>query len=95
MTIEEKKRLGEWMGWEIDYLQNGIFLNEEIFIDDWHPDTLEHFPEVWNKLTTKQQLEAIRKTGQKPIGLKSDGITLVLNNTPKVLEAVMQVVLEE
>jgi len=93
MTIEEKTRLAEWMGKEVHRKGLPFFWSDDglnqICLADWEPDTLEHFPEVWNKLTGdhKEKIYEILE-----LTIFDDTIALVLNNTPKVLSAILEVI---
>ncbi len=109
MKLEDKKRLVEWMGWDVfeheeehegfsePTGEDCIWKNDGFFcfLKEWNPDTNhEQFKEVWNKLTIGMKehicrsLEIDRKFDYVEIGLAE----LILNDLPKVMDAVMEII---
>jgi len=72
MNLEQKKKLAEWMGWEIIKRPNGndvFFGINHYFVRNWNPDTnYVQFFEVWDKLTQSQKLKALGYTAKKDLG---------------------------
>ncbi len=99
MTLEDKKFLAEWMGWEIgrDYTpqMTGIFFRNgnKIYREvKWNPDTdHKQFAEVWNKLDDKQRFAVSTFLYEMD---EPSFISIILNDLPKVMEAVLEVLKE-
>ena len=101
MKIEEKKKMAEkLMGWHTEDNENPMCFweyhasfGEDVAIyeiAEWNPDTNhEQFAEVWNKLSEAQQKIVIIKCANNQLAF----IHLMLNDLPKVIKAVMEVVL--
>ena len=96
MELSSKKALAEWMGYH--FIQNShperFFeqTGEHAYIqmgnlDSWNPDTdHKQFAEVWNKLSELQQEQALWYMPQD-----EEPVDRVLNNLPKVMDAVLEV----
>lgn len=90
LNIEQKKKLAEWMGWQLDPMVENYYYtpNRNWHLNEWKPDRKhKHFAEVWNKLSEGQQEDVMflgadsSKTWTKTL----------LNNLPKVMDAVLEV----
>lgn len=95
MNIEDKKFWAEFLGNKNIQLENGTwyeYIGKYPFKRvEFHPDSIKHhFPEVWNKLTLEQKIEAGWKFFAK--NENQQFVDILLNNTPKVLEAIKEVV---
>jgi len=106
MTLDEKLELARWMGWFVqgNSLNDGptiYFYQENVQkgtperpLDKWNPDTQPDFVDVWNKLTSgevKKLLKVLDEKEGEQI-FRPDIIDMVLNDLPKVMKAVIEVI---
>ena len=104
MDIEEKKFLAEWMGWRIEYHGGGEVIDCPqgripgiMSFREWNPDTdHKQFAEVWNEMCDVQQgmVERLVEKKVKLSGLTIDFVSELLNDLPKVMDAVLEVIKE-
>ena len=101
MKTEEKRELAEWMGKTVSFHKGWTKIDND-YADQWNPDTdYKQFAEVWNTMDGRLQNEVLSKfgiedeeTGER-ILCKTGAVGMILNDLPKVMGAVMEVIRAE
>jgi len=96
VKLEQKKIVLEWLGWVLD----GYFKDQNgkgRALDLWNPDTNHNdFKEVWDKLTDDNKSQLMWKLSKtNTVEHFPSAISLILNDLPQVMEAVMEVIKEK
>ena len=100
MKTEDKKYLAEFMGWEISNpgLVGGTYIEMDdgpLPIEHWNPDSNhDQFKEVWNKLDETDQMYVLLGIDESGQGT-NDTVSISLNDLPRVMEAVLEVIREQ